>query len=156
MVDFSIRVEHARAYLEFLQRSTSHSWLDLYNRHQAGLLSLPQSVVLVHPSWLDAQKTPSREKRSFNLTFTSLQRCEAEKIWGYECTFESPIHQDHYFPYSLGGPTLPANALFLCKLHNDSKAGDIHLLNWTPETFTWLSPMIQEVRVALQRMGIDN
>jgi len=154
MIDFSVRIQHARTYLEFLRRTNNQTWPALYDQYCSDLLSLPESVVLVHPSWLNDRPTPSRVERSFRLAYTSLQRCEAHEIWGYECTLDGPINQDHYFPYRLGGPTLPANALFLCKEHNESKAGDIHLHNWTPEAFTWLSPMIEEVRVALQRNGL--
>ena len=56
------------------------------------------------------------------------------------------MHVDHRFPYALGGPSDPSNAIFLCREHNLLKGHDVHLNKWVPEEFLWLDSLIDEVK----------
>jgi hypothetical protein len=77
-------------------------------------------------------------------------RCDAHLLWGYECTFpRGETEADHLFPRWLGGPTEPTNRLVLCKTHNRSKAGDIHLYPWEDDLPEWLLPRIGKIGAAL-------
>jgi hypothetical protein len=74
---------------------------------------------LVHPDWyedLEAEGSPNsvRGKRTFG-DVTRDADCEAKFVWGYPCPFgDTRVQIDHLFPYSLGGPTVPGNGVWLC------------------------------------------
>ena len=75
-------------------------------------------------------------------------KCRSMLLWGYECPFEdiNQLAADHCFPYSLGGPTLATNKIYLCKWHNQIKAGDIHIFPWELGEPQWLLPMIDRIK----------
>ena len=77
--------------------------------------------------------------------------CEAERLWGYPCDLEPDgrIEFDHAFPYSLGGPTVGANRLGLCPVHNAGKAGDIHLFPWEEGEPRWLAASLGRISVGI-------
>lgn len=58
------------------------------------------------------------------------------------------MHVDHRFPFALGGPTIPENALFLCREHNMLKGHDVHLNAWNESEFTWLDFVVSAVEAS--------
>ena len=79
------------------------------------------------------------------------QRAWRIEIWLSACPLENQdvVHVDHLFPYSLGGPTLAANQLFLCPVHNRAKASDIHLFPWELGEPGWLRRQVERIRSLL-------
>jgi hypothetical protein len=55
---------------------------------------------------------------------------------------------DHLFPYSLGGPTIAVNAIYLCRRHNLGKSVDIHLIPWE-EGFPWVDGILNNLATKL-------
>jgi len=113
------RIESARQYFQFLMGSSSVAWTDLEVGYRAGQLSLQQAATLVHPRWLpDGLVTSGRSVRAFGGQIPNYERCHSQELWGYDCAFERTLETDHLFPWSLGGPTHPENAVYLCANHN--------------------------------------
>lgn len=150
----SKRLDRAREYVEFLAETTRNNsdWLELLNLFEKGRLSLPQSLVLIHPLWyVDSNRRgpcPVRGPRSFDLIQTPAAYCQAHLYWGYECvdSCEEGLVRDHYFPYNLGGPTSSENMRWLCSTHNEMKGSDVHVLDLTQENFSWLERAILTVK----------
>lgn len=143
------RLRAAHQYFAKLNAALQSGWEPLFAEYTAGTLAFCETLVLVHPVWLeDAVSVPPRRRvRSFSQAIPSYERCGSGLLWGYECPFEQQLEVDHLFPWSLGGPTLPGNALYLCRNHNRAKAHDIHLIPWEDSAhFLWLDDEVQAVR----------
>jgi hypothetical protein len=147
------RNQRARDYVCFLveARQGKYGWLDVYELYRERGLPFAQALVLVHPMWYeDAHEKntcPIRGPRNFDHVVTVANSCEAHRFWGYNCP-EDPgnrLVRDHYFPYSLGGPTSPENLLWLCELHNGMKGSDIHILNLASENFLWFDQILPRI-----------
>jgi hypothetical protein len=141
-------METARKYFLALRLGQSASWRELYDRYQGGACDLPESLVLLHPMWLEGTgfEPPSRRSRRFTIGASPSDTCASRLLWGYDCpTGFSELQVDHRFPFSLGGPTLPENASYLCGTHNYAKAHDIHVLPWEdPDIyFSWVAAEIE-------------
>lgn len=135
MIDFHYRIECAKEYLLKLEISLESDWTKLYSRAMKEN-DLIMKLALIHPehfvnAGIDEKqyKEIVQGKRSFGPNFRT-SNCESELIWGYSCNLNDDIEQDHLFPYSLGGKTIPANRVFLCKYHNQVKSSDIHNFPW--------------------------
>ena len=140
------RFDAARSYLFALHNAAGLGWSARYEQFLEAKSSLPEGLALAHPSWL-----PSGASRS-NIygpelfeTSTAVHRvgCESARLWLYECPFvASGLQGDHVFPRSLGGPTLAANLLSLCPLHNRLKGPDVHLYPWEEGEPSWLRDLL--------------
>lgn len=155
MINLDLRAQFGRKYLDFLTRSRRHTWFELRRKWQE--LDLWEQIVLIHPDWLrDAGVEQSRIEelqgpRAFSRRHSSA-RCASSRIWGYQCDSDSRLEVDHLWPYALGGPTLPGNAVPLCRDHNALKGVDIHAYPWeeTPAASSlWLAPQIAKIAYAL-------
>jgi hypothetical protein len=146
-VDFLSRIQSAETYFRYLAAVRYGNWASVYKRYVGGELSLPESAVLVHPMWRDqiARDTPNRRQRSYAVPPPAYSTCAASTVWGYTCPMGGALQTDHRFPWALGGPTSPDNAVYLCSDHNLMKGHDVHLIEWTPENFEWLHDEIEEV-----------
>ena len=147
------RIERGEEYLLALEEFRNCEWSEILVDYYEGRLALPQALVLVHPTFYEDREAKIgqsiRGPRSFSTTAgRHVAACMADQIWLSVCLLESPevVHSDHLFPYSLGGPTLAANQLFLCPVHNRSKAGDIHLFPWERGEPTWLARQVGRIR----------
>jgi hypothetical protein len=143
----NFRLDAARSYFSALREATSRDWSALWDRYQAGSLSDAEALALIHPVWLEgvSGSTPSRRRRTFGLVIPNYESCASSQIWGYACPFERRLEVDHLFPWGLGGPTRPENAVYLCQNHNRAKGHDVHLIPWErAETFAWLGDEIAE------------
>ena len=136
-----------------LEEFRNRKWTDILAAYCEGALTLPQAMVLIHPVFYGELKRETgltiRGARRF-LTDTGQQHatCMADQIWLSCCPLEMPevVHSDHLFPYSLGGPTVAANQLFLCPVHNRSKTNDVHLFPWERGEPIWLAEQIGRIR----------
>jgi hypothetical protein len=144
-VNFERRINTARQYFDFLYATINMSWLELQERHPSSSLTLPQRVTLIHPARHDELVTRSRFTRRFSQGIPNYETCASKVLWGYECLGPNQLEIDHLFPYALGGPTLPQNALYLCKEHNRAKGHDVHLVPWSVKQFAWLDGEISEL-----------
>jgi hypothetical protein len=131
------RTKSAADYLKALESSLRQGWLKSFN---GGAKTIFEQLALLHPEHLAELDLPSHRN------VESLQRllqgarafatplggncCQSRLLWGYNCELNGEIQQDHLFPYSLGGPTLAQNRVFLCKYHNMVKSSDIHCYPW--------------------------
>ena len=130
----SERIEQGERYFLALEEYRDRAWREILAEYRCGRLSLPQSMVLVHPDFYAEREAEVgmsiRGPRSFATTAGQYAAgCMADRIWLLACALRSrsAVQADHLFPYSLGGPTLAANQLFLCRAHNGAKGSDVHL-----------------------------
>lgn len=114
--------------------------------------TLYEELSLLHPDHLASLVLPehlSREciqrklqgPRSFVSNLCSVNKCGSKLLWNYECPLSGNIQQDHLFPHSLGGPTVPTNRIHLCRYHNMVKTCDIHCFPWE-EADKWCKPWL--------------
>lgn len=142
----SRRIAAAHDYFVFLLRTMSEPWDALFARYRSGALSLVEAVTLVHPNRIPEDRvTPGRCTRTFTAAIPNYEWCHSEELWGYECPFAPVLEIDHLFPWALGGPTYPENAVYLCRDHNRAKGHDLHLIPWDEQSFSWLPRAINEV-----------
>lgn len=151
--NYSYRAEVGRKYLKAVEWSISIGWSDAYNDSKCDDAWF-RRMALIHPDHYrffeeyEQRKRaangvcPIRGRRNFESDAGSLE-CQSNIVWGYVCDLEQyQIVNDHQFPYSLGGPTLASNKIYLCKLHNALKAADIHFFKWECEEPIWLDTII--------------
>jgi hypothetical protein len=140
------RVAAAHQYLRFLHEPTATSWQELYARYRDGQMSLMESMTLLDPQWLPAglSQIEAQGPRVFPAATIVDAACEAAAIWGYPCDLPrlSRTQSDHLFPYALGGPTVAANRLGLCDVHNRVKGTDVHLFPWERSEPSFLSAQL--------------
>ena len=146
------RIAFGEEYLLALEEFQSWKWSEILAEYHNRRLTLPQAMVLVHPAFYEDREAnleqSIRGPRSFSTTAgQQVAACMADQIWFSACPLASPedVHSDHFFPYSLGGPTLAENQLFLCPVHNRSKANDIHLFPWELGEPNWLGTQVDRI-----------
>jgi len=140
-------------YAEALSEMRSVSWRELYEAHVRENFGAAESMVLIHPYWYgrdggsSAETCPVRGKRSFDASSPSAGvACRSDTLWGYECPFASArLSPDHRFPFSLGGPTVGSNLIWLCSTHNRAKAADWHLEELVPGELQWFADVLKRV-----------
>jgi len=152
-----VRYTAALKYLQALEKSLKKGWRLSYQGERDTVYS---KVALLHPYHLKDIDLPE------HLTIESIQHsvqgarkfgpkvgnstCQSSMLWGYECKLGGDIQQDHLFPYSLGGPSLGTNRIYLCHYHNMVKGSDIHCFPWESTEMwiePWLDSMIEKLRV---------
>ena len=148
-----IRIELGEEYLLALEESRSWKWSEVSAEYAAGKLELPRAMVLIHPSFYECREAEAGQSIRGNRGFTAtaglnVAGCMADRIWLSVCPLAKPdvLHSDHLFPYSLGGPTIAENQLFLCSVHNHAKANDIHLFPWERGEPSWLGMQVERIR----------
>lgn len=148
MPNLDSRITFAERYyvaLSGLHFESTDEWATLYNKYISDKsCGLPELLVLIHPSWYESLGIPDpRGGRNFPSADKNAQ-CRSIEFYGYPCPFIDPlIHVDHQFPYSKGGVTSHANAMYLCEEHNLSKSTDIHIINWENMDTTWVLSLLQ-------------
>ena len=152
------RIGTGEEYLLALEEFRNRDWYELSLDYEEGRMSLPQSLALIHPDfYLEREREASvlhqiRGPRTFsNSVGQHVAKCMADCIWLTQCPLKTPegLHSDHVFPFSLGGPTISANQLFLCPVHNHSKTNDVHLFPWERGEPLWLPDQITRIRQLL-------
>jgi len=148
MHSFPERISYAERYyaaLSSLHFESDQEWSQLLNQFTAeDKCGLPEFLVLIHPKWyLPLKISDPRGNRSFP-SAEKTAKCRSIEFYGYACPFgNSPIQIDHQFPYSKGGVTNHANAMYLCEEHNLSKSTDIHIIDWEGMDKTWVSKLLE-------------
>jgi hypothetical protein len=149
------RVSFGRRYVELLAQPGWSNWLKGYERFCAGHLDTVEVFSLLHPDWRASWPLESLQgPRRFALAdagIGGLKPCQANVIWGYDCTRQSddPTQVDHMFPYAFGGATVAGNRLELCRVHNSVKAHDIHLYPWEKGVPSWVTPLLKRIHTRL-------
>lgn len=152
-LDLSLRLNSAHSFFNQMAVLQSLDWLSEYERLQAINFPVPETMTLLNPRHWNhiAPRDAVLGKAQFSNVELSDAKCDGIKIWGYECPLDSQaIHIDHVFPYSLGGPTILENALFLCATHNIAKSADIHLIPWE-EGFSWMPGLLAKIFQLIKR-----
>ena len=142
------RVECGRAYLLAVEKSLQADWLPNYQMYLNGHLRLEESLALAHPDHYRnlSNNLGIRGARAFAQEIRQGEtKCLATVWWGYECNLTTGISADHLFPYSLGGPTVGTNKIYLCSLHNQMKSNDVHLFPWEQGEPVWLADTLKSV-----------
>lgn len=145
------RAEWGHRYTRALSLMEQTTWFELMEIYKAGDLGDVESLVLIHPEWYDGarqrpQNCPIRGGATFGLLPTKGQICQSDFIWGYSCPLTSrDLHCDHVFPWSLGGPTVPENAVWLCESHNRAKGADWHLTAAPISGLRWFTETLQRI-----------
>jgi hypothetical protein len=140
------RINSAYEYLSYLQEleTGNVSWKDGLNQYEAGSLSFAKAMTLINPRFCPAISTNVQGVRRFleEPGFSSM-KCQSDILWGYDCPIGSrALHADHLFPYTLGGPTIGANKIYLCSDHNSMKSCDLHFYSWESKA-EWLDAQIR-------------
>lgn len=153
-----VRTTHARRYLAALRRSLGMPWRDAYSmaiRSEDWL----DRLALIHPEHyrdflsLSGSTCPVRGARTFDQQAAQqFDTCASPIIWGYPCECPMPtLCADHCFPWSLGGPTVSANKILLCREHNSLKGADIHFYPWERGQPEWLVDVIERLFRSMPR-----
>lgn len=131
-------------YLKRLQECLHLTWREA----AVGSRTLVDSLVLINPNWL-----PDDYDRELALNLVPFRGarspypCQSRLIWGYECPLtDEAVEADHLFPRSLGGPTVAANQLPLCRIHNAWKCADLLAFPWENGEPLWLDDQLTTVR----------
>lgn len=141
-------------YVSSLYRISVSDWQQYYSQYLQGILGLTESMALIHPrhyeqvsitNQIRGNRAFPKEKGMINI------KCSADVIWGYSCSIElaGGMYADHLFPYSLGGPTISNNKLYLCELHNQLKGNDIHIYPWEEGEPDWLKGLLFRINKLL-------
>lgn len=142
-------------YVSFLSRVSISNWQQYYGQYHQNKLDLAESMALIHPRHYEHMRTTNqiRGDRAFpkEQGMTSIG-CSADVIWGYSCSIEltTVVCADHLFPYSLGGPTVSNNKLYLCEFHNQLKGNDIHIYPWERGEPEWLKDLLLRINRLLE------
>jgi len=159
-IDFNVRANlAARYYFAFskLNFESADEWLkQLYLYLEDDHLGFPEMLTLIHPNWYPSIKLPDpRGSRSFP-TADKYAECRSLEIYNYKCPFtKSTIQIDHQFPYSKGGVTNYANAMYLCSEHNLAKSTDIHFIDWVGMDKSWVIELMNKFIHQISRLVSD-
>ena len=159
-----LRIAKAQRYLAVAQESLTYDWPSA--RQWAGTRTDTtdwlRRLALIHPdhyrNWvpIGANDCPVRGARSFAPELSQLNTgCQSQHIWYYLCACSpaQPLIGDHWFPWSLGGPTIAPNKILLCGTHNGLKSGDIHFFCWECGEPSWLEGHINRIAIHRERYG---
>ena len=142
------------AYADALGRMRTQHWTEFDERFSADGYRSPAALILVHPEWYGGNSTfgrtcPVRGDRSYKMLHPPAgTECGSLELWGYACPISGqPLQPDHRFPFALGGPTVPTNAIWLCAPHNAAKSADWHLEDREPAQIPWFLSVLEAIRV---------
>lgn len=156
MLNLGKRISCAERYygaLSSLHFESIEEWIDLYQKFVTNeTYGLPEILVLIHPAWYVSIEIPDpRGTRDFP-SAEKTAKCRSIEFYGYACPFINPsIQIDHLFPWSKGGVTNHANAMYLCKEHNLSKSTDIHTIDWEGMDRSWVIQLLQVFSHEIER-----
>ena len=140
----------ARQYLETVYRPPWPDWVSGYRKYSEGDMPVFEAMTLLDPRlWPDPlQGHEALAKAQFGEPLRDappLARCQAEVLWGYECSLGARLVLDHLFPRGRGGPSRSDNLLVLCEEHNRCKADDVHLYPWEAGEPGWLEGVLKTI-----------
>lgn len=156
--EIGYRISEARTYLLTLEEvSTTRAWFQHYERFQKAMLSVGEAFALIHPRHFEDAEHSQKElqgPRAFSRPVsTCAHTCSSKLLWGYLCPISSEASDvDHLWPYSLGGPTQPGNAVYLCKHHNQLKGADIHFYPFEEGLPNWFKKHVNRIAVIMRSL----
>lgn len=118
--------------------------------------NLPYLLALIHPDFYFKQgislvgNLSWKRTADFGTGITNTSKCMAKHYVGDECIFNSipeirgKCHADHFWPNSLGGPSIIDNRLILCKYHNGMKGNDVYNYQWNSFP-TWIKSYLEQL-----------
>jgi len=152
-----------KSYLEYLSEAETKNWNQEYWKFLNSKFfesnkpaPFPDALITIHPKWHVTvtggnKECPVRGPRTFTDQAAEKTLCNSKKFWGYECPFihNPQLSKDHIFPYSKGGPTSATyNFTWLCKMHNEMKSGDIHVVDLRKKP-NWFDEQYQKVKARM-------
>jgi hypothetical protein len=144
------RIVSCQRYLSAVDEQRFLNWQSEFGKFSQRELSLEESMALLHP--VHYQDRPLADQVRGSRTFGAEvihtgQRCQSALFWGYDCMLplDLSLVSDHSFPWSLGGPTVVENKIFLCQLHNQLKGNDVHAYPWEMGEPDWLGPTLGRI-----------
>ena len=162
-MDLNFRIllvaKYFKALRPYIFEQPSTDWETQYQSYTSGLLTYPECMILVHPKVIDDNSAnlelapleiqgPPRFAQS-NL---NSHQCRIDTVFNYRCGDSVVLEKDHFFPYSLGGPTTGENFIVLCEHHNRLKGNDYHWFPW--EIFSqppsWFAQQVQCIHNKLE------
>lgn len=152
-----VQLARGESYAQALAQMSSQHWQELDERYSIDGYSSPASLILIHPEWYGGSsstggKCPVRGDRRYTMLYPPAGTvCGSPNLWGYTCPIIGHrLQPDHRFPFALGGPTVPTNAVWLCSPHNAAKAADWHLEDRVPAEIPWFLPTLNVIRSLLE------
>ena len=139
-------------------------WLELYNQiQQEDIEQIGVLLALVHPHNYEERLRKAvlnKELRTYFVknrfdesTLQLTSKCSIGNILGIdglECPYIRQIQQDHFWPYSLGGPTVKENRIHLCQECNGAKSNSPFLFK-SEETPRWLKKKLELIWLLFTR-----
>lgn len=143
-------------------KAKNEFWKSKYADYLDGILTksleqLPQIITLIHPDFLidgDGNNIGyliNHDRSNFNDSVSDSDLCQIASIDNeLECQFNEyrnirqKCHADHYWPFSLGGPTILENRVLLCRFHNLAKSNSIVNHFWG-EYPSWLNNYLNRI-----------
>lgn len=137
-------------------------WIQHYNELELQIKTsnvsfLPDIMVLIHPDFLYNQDgnflgdLVDYNNSSFNKGINESDKCQINSILkNCSCQFNDfreirgKCQADHFWPHSLGGPSIFENRILLCKYHNVSKSNSILEAFWESYPF-WLNGYLNKL-----------
>lgn len=145
--------QRGELYARALAQMSTQRWLDLDEQCSIDGYKSSASLILLHPEWyggnsLMANRCPVRGDRRYAMLYPPAgTACGSLELWGYHCPLSGHrLQPDHRFPFALGGPTTPTNAIWLCAPHNAAKSADWHLEDRQPADIPWFLPTLDVIR----------
>jgi len=140
------------SYARALATMRDSSWFELRSELEGKKQQGAELLVLIHPYWYGREGSDNTETcsvrgpRTFAVGRPRGAKCQSKELWGYDCPFDQVhLSADHRFPFSLGGPTLGTNLIWLCNVHNSAKAADWHLDDQKPRELAWFADVLVKV-----------
>ena len=159
---FANLLSHLFAITNLGLNEKNEYWIKLYQDSEKYIKSddidnLHKIMVLIHPEFLyDYQGEFIGDQigfnnRSFSLGINDSDLCQINKITENSiCQFNiykqirGKCQADHYWPYSLGGPSIFENRILLCKYHNVAKSNSIMEEFWKSYP-NWINDYIERM-----------
>jgi hypothetical protein len=118
---------------------------------------LPQIITLIYPDFLfndrgnDLGELIGYSRNNFSVGINDSDNCQINTILkDGDCIFNQyrnirgKCQADHFWPHSLGGPTIIENRILLCRFHNVAKSNSIMEKFWL-EYPLWLNEYLKRL-----------
>ena len=139
-----------RKWLDSLECAENAHWDVSYLPELLSMLALPfrNSMNIREAVWRRTNNFCNYSKISSGIN------C---KIYPNDSLHNTIIHDDHFWPESLGGIRHHTNQLDLCRHHNEAKRNDIRGYDWEPKEMPeWIIFVLNQMRDDVMRNGRHN
>jgi hypothetical protein len=135
-------------------------WLSQYEKladNSSDIIDLPTLMPLIYPEFLYNSNGEfigdfvQFNANSFNYGINLSDDCQFGQIhrnghceFNHYKSIRGKCQADHYWPHSLGGPTILENRVLLCKFHNTAKSNSI-LNDFWEEYPSWINDYLNRM-----------